>query len=265
MQNILDTLWALQQNPDLDPAPLLSAPELSADEGQLLQLQLLERWLEQGEELAGWKIGMTSGESRNALGDGIRPFGFVLRSRTLMSGASIPRKDLYKGGVENELCFVMADYLGEAATPDRAKTAIAGLAPAFEINQKRLPPGCSAGLRVSDNLSNWGIVVGDTVPLANTTAELTELEVALYSQSQSQDKDEDKGEQLIERVPSHGHIDDHFESLSILANRLHRFGHSLAPEQYIITGAYGKTPFAPGNFRGDFSIGIGGVKVQITA
>jgi 2-keto-4-pentenoate hydratase len=189
MQNILDTLWALHQNPDLDPAPLREAPELSADEGQQLQLQ-------QGEELAGWKIGMTSGESRNALGDGIRPFGFVLRSRTLMSGASIPRKDLYKGGVENELCFVMADYLGEAATPERAKSAIAGLAPAFEINQKRLPPGCSAGLRVSDNLSNWGIIVGDTVPLVNTTAELTGLEVALYSQSEGED------EQLIERVPA---------------------------------------------------------------
>jgi 2-keto-4-pentenoate hydratase len=259
MQNILDTLWALHQNPDLDPAPLFEAPELSADEGQLLQLQLLERWLEQGEELAGWKIGMTSGESRNALGDGIRPFGFVLRSRALMSGASIPRKDLHKGGVENELCFVMADYLGEAATPDSAKTAIAGLAPAFEINQKRLPPGCSAGLRVSDNLSNWGIVVGDTVPLANTTAELTKLEVALYSQSEGED------EQLVESVASQGHIDDHFESLSILANRLHRFGHTLAPNQYIITGAYGKTPFAPGDFRGDFSVGIGGVSVQITA
>lgn len=259
MQNILDTLWALHQNPDLDPAPLLEAPELSADEGQQLQLQLLERWLEQGEELAGWKIGMTSGESRNALGDGIRPFGFVLRSRTLMSGASIPCNDLYKGGVENELCFVMADYLGEAATPERAKSAIAGVAPAFEINQKRLPPGCSAGLRVSDNLSNWGIVVGDTVRLVNTTAELTELEVALYSQSEGED------EQLIERVPSQGHIDDHFESLSILANRLHRFGHTLAPNQYIITGAYGKTPFAAGDFRGDFSIGIGGVSVQITA
>ena len=259
MQNILDTLWALHQNPDLDPAPLFEAPELSADEGQLLQLQLLERWLEQGEELAGWKIGMTSGESRNALGDGVRPFGFVLRSRTLMSGASIPRKNLYKGGVENELCFVMADYLGEAATPDRAKSAIAGLAPAFEINQKRLPPGCSAGLRVSDNLSNWGIVVGETVPLANTTADLAELEVALYGQSGGED------EQLIERLPSQGHIDDHFESLSILANRLHRFGHTLAPNQYIITGAYGKTPFAPGDFRGDFSVGIGGVSVQITA
>ena len=97
------------------------------------------------------------------------------------------------------------------------------------------------------------------MPLANITADLAELEVALYGQSGGE------GEQLIERVPSQGHIDDHFESLSILANRLHRFGHTLAPDQYIITGAYGKTPFAPGDFRGDFSIGIGGVSVQITA
>jgi 2-keto-4-pentenoate hydratase len=257
MRQILDTLWALHQNPDLDPSLLLQAPEMSADEGQALQLQLLERWLDQGEELAGWKIGMTSGESRNALGDDTRPFGFVLRSRTLQSGAKIPRKQLFRGGVENELCFVMSQSLGQAATPQKAMQAIAGVAPAFEINQKRLPPGCSAGLRVSDNLSNWGIVVGSTVPLSQISAELSKLEVTLFA-------DTGEGEKLIERVPSNGHIDDHFESLSILANRLHRFGHSLTPDQYIITGAYGKTPFAIGDFRGEFSLGIGGVSVAIS-
>ena len=73
----LDALWRLHNDPSINPEDLqLNSVDISADEGQTLQLQLLERWLEQGEEIGGWKIGMTSGANRNAMGDGIRPTGF---------------------------------------------------------------------------------------------------------------------------------------------------------------------------------------------
>ena len=53
--------WQLQQNPNYQATDIVLNSELSADEGQALQLQLLERWLNEGETLGGWKIGMTSG------------------------------------------------------------------------------------------------------------------------------------------------------------------------------------------------------------
>ena len=133
---LLDTLWQLQKDPDFAAGDILLTTELSADEGQALQLQLLERWLNEGETLGGWKIGMTSGESRDALGAGIRPFGFVLASRMLGTGADIPRAHLYRGGVENELCFIMNSPLGEHATAESARAAVRHAAPGFEINQK---------------------------------------------------------------------------------------------------------------------------------
>ena len=160
---LLETLWQLQKDPDFNPGDILLKTELSADEGQALQVQLLERWLNEGEALGGWKIGMTSGESRDALGPGIRPFGFVLASRMLPSGTDIPRAQLFRGGVENELCFIVDSPLGENATAESAQAAVRRAAPGFEINQKRLPPGCNAGVRVADNLSNWGIVAGTAV------------------------------------------------------------------------------------------------------
>ena len=65
MPNLLDTLWQLQQQPDNDPNALFDQPDISADEGSIAfncwSFQLNE------EELGGWKIGMTSGESRDAL------------------------------------------------------------------------------------------------------------------------------------------------------------------------------------------------------
>ena len=258
MSNLLDTLWHLQQQPDSDPAPLFEHAQPSADEGQALQFQLLDRWLNEGEELGGWKIGMTSGESRDALGVGVRPSGFVLKSRIFASGAQLPRRRLFKGGVENELCFIVGQALGGGATPTGAKSAMAGLAPGFEINQKRLPPGSAPGLRIADNLSNWGIVCGEPITDAQLSDNLSALQVTLSELTNT-------GETEIESVASDGHMDPHYESLAILAHRLADFGHSLTPGQQVITGAYGKTPFAPGRFAGDFSLGIGRAVLELTA
>ena len=258
MSNLLDTLWHLQQQPDSDPAPLFEHAQPSADEGQALQFQLLDRWLNEGEELGGWKIGMTSGESRDALGVGVRPSGFVLKSRIFASGAQLPRSRLFKGGVENELCFIVGQALGDGATPTGAKSAMAGLAPGFEINQKRLPPGSAPGLRIADNLSNWGIVCGEPITDAQLSDNLSALRVTLSELTNT-------GETKIESVASDGHMDPHYESLAILAQRLADFGHSLTPGQQVITGAYGKTPFAPGRFAGDFSLGIGRAVLELTA
>lgn len=258
MSNLLDTLWHLQQQPDSDPAPLFEHAQPSADEGQALQFQLLDRWLNEGEELGGWKIGMTSGESRDALGVGVRPSGFVLKSRIFASGAQLPRSRLFKGGVENELCFIVGQALGDGATPTGAKSAMAGLAPGFEINQKRLPPGSAPGLRIADNLSNWGIVCGEPITDAQLSDNLSALQVTLSELTNT-------GETEIESVASDGHMDPHYESLAILAQRLADFGHSLTPGQQVITGAYGKTPFAPGRFAGDFSLGIGRAELELTA
>ena len=58
--SILDRLWFLHQNPGHQAPQILMDTPLSIEEGQNLQIQLLERWLDQGEELGGWKIGTVS-------------------------------------------------------------------------------------------------------------------------------------------------------------------------------------------------------------
>ena len=108
-QKLIEELWKLQVDPSKEASSILVETNISADEGQWIQLEILGRWLNEGEELGGWKIGMTSGDSRDALGKGIRPFGFVLRNRLFQSGAHIPRATLHNGGVENELCFFMGE------------------------------------------------------------------------------------------------------------------------------------------------------------
>lgn len=250
--DIVDLLWQLHHNPAVSLSEaqqdLLADSGLSFDAGQTAQLQLLERWAAQGTPLGGWKIGMTSGANRNAMGDGVRPFGFVLAERIFASGSSLPLTDLHKGQVENELALLIGQPLGADADSESAFAAVEAILPAFEINQKRLPAGASSGLRVADDLSNYGIVVG--APVA-AVRDLSQMQVTLL----------DSDDEVIESVASHDHIDDHYESLAILARRLHQFGQSLQPGQYVITGAYGKTPFAPGRYTGHFDCGVGDVEV----
>lgn len=246
---ITDLLWQLHQQPDAPLLDQLQAFDLDLETGQQVQLSLLQRYLDEGATLGGWKIGMTSGASRNAMGDGIRPFGFVLQSRILTSHSELARSSLYKGGVENELCLILGDALGADATPERAKRAVAQIAPAFEINQKRLPPDAPPGLRVADNLSNWGIVVGEPTAVPDTLDEMT---VALFA-----------NDAVVETVSSADHIDDHFASLAILARELAKYDQPLRAGHKIITGAYGKTPFAAGHFRGEFDQNVGTVDVRL--
>ena len=55
-------------------------------------------------------------------------------------------------------------------------------------------------------------------------------------------------EQVVGCVESQGHIDDHYESLAILARRLHDFRHELQPGQWVITG-FMKHPEVAGFFE----------------
>ena len=49
------------ETPDrsIKKSSILIETNISADEGQWIQLEMLSRWLNEGEELGGWKMGMT--------------------------------------------------------------------------------------------------------------------------------------------------------------------------------------------------------------
>jgi len=242
---LLDAVWQGAITGRFDPAGY----HADLHEGQALQLQVLERWRRQGETIGGWKLGMTSGQSRDAFGPGFRPFGFILESRILPSGAAISAARIQRGGIENELCFVMGAALGAGATRSQAMAAVVAVAPAFEINQRRIPADAPPGIRIADDLSNWGLVVG--TPVA-APADLDGLTVVLTSSGTE-----------LNRVSAHGHIDDHYETLATLACKLAEHGLGLRPGDRVITGAFTRTVLEPGSYAGDFGPAIGRVTVTV--
>ena len=56
--------------------------------GLELELAVLDRCQAAGAELAGWKVAFSTGRARDAMGQGFRPFGYILRSHVFRSGES---------------------------------------------------------------------------------------------------------------------------------------------------------------------------------
>jgi 2-keto-4-pentenoate hydratase len=221
---------------------------MTPNEGLTMQLDILRRFTDAGETLGGWKVGLTSGVARDAMGQGFRPFGFLLQSRILSSGAKLPPNTLGYS-VEPELCVVIGEPLrGDDLDPAVVKRAVRAVAPAFEINETRTPPGAGAGLVIADGLGNWGIAVGAETQVRD---DLANTPVELYA-----------GAEPVASIPSGMAMDDPFLSVARLCATLHRYGLGLEPGQKIITGAFCRHQVAsPGPLRAVFS-GLGEVLVN---
>ena len=242
----VEQLWECIQAGRIDSA----FPETTVEDGQRMQLELLDKWRNQGEELGGYKIGLTSGAARDMFGPGIRPFGYILKSRIHRSGALVNLADIGQMGVENELVFrVGRDIKSDRATRNDARAAIDGVAPGFELNQLRLVSDQSQGIRVAENLSQWGIVAGEFIHLDQ---DYDALKVTLT-----------RDNEVVQETQARDHIDHHFDSIASVINRLHRFGLGLSAGQLLITGSYTRQSVtAPGKWRGDFGA-MGSVEITV--
>jgi 2-keto-4-pentenoate hydratase len=236
--------------------PELADPELIPAERDLrealdLQLAVLERLLASGERLGGWKVGHTSGSRRGMMGREFRPFGYILDGRIMRSGDTLRHDRITSCFIEPELCVVLgAPLRGEDVDPMTARDAVRAVAPAFELNEARLRPGAGHPAILADGLSNWGIVVGDEVPVRSN---LTSTTVELWRD----------GELVATRTPGDS-MDDPFLSLSRLCALLHQYGRGLEPGQRVITGSFcNETVEGPGDWRAVFS-GVGEVAVRFS-
>lgn len=222
-------------------------------QAQQRQLERLARLEARGESVGGWKLGQTSGESRDAFGPGVRPFGFIPASRILPDGASLSWAEVGNGGIENEICFVIGTDITAPVTAESVRTHLEGVAPAFEINQRRIPKTSPDAERIEDGLANWGIVVGPVRDIPERWHPET-MTITLCREDQP-----------VETVAAAGHIDDHFETLARLANQLLEYGRHLKAGDRTITGAFGKqNQPEPGRWTGEFGAELGRVTLLIT-
>jgi 2-keto-4-pentenoate hydratase len=222
---------------------------VDVDEALATQLAVLDLWLAAGEELGGWKVGLTSGPNRDLLGPQVRPFGYVLRSRVFGSGVQLRRPAHGACRLEPELCLTIgSDLSGPDVTTEEVRMAVRAVSPGYEINEIRLPNASSLPLQVAGGLGQWGIVVGDSGP--PPAGDLAETTVDVFCE----------GERVASTTPG-ASMDDPFLSVSLLCATLHRYGLGVSAGQHVITGSFSAHPVdEPGTWRSVFR-GIGDVSV----
>jgi 2-keto-4-pentenoate hydratase len=223
--------------------------QLEVQEALAVQLGVLARFQTAGEHVGGWKVGLTSGAARDRMGKDFRPFGYVLKSRILRTGAKVPRQPIMKCSVEPELCLIVGSPLrGNNVDATAAKAAVRAVAPAFEINERRTNPEHGNALLLADGLAQWGIVVGPEAPVRDGLIDTT---VEFYA-----------GDKLVETKTPGATMDDPYLSLARVARLLHKFGLGLEPGQPVITGSfYNHVVTQPAAYRARF-VGIGDVSVE---
>jgi 2-keto-4-pentenoate hydratase len=210
--------------------------------GHAVQLAVLARWEAAGERLGGWKVGMTSLASRDALGPGVRPFGYLLERRILDSGVELSLDDVRGCHLEQELGLVLGESLaGPNVTVDQARAAVRAVVPAFEVIERRFTPPLPPAMTVANGIGQWGVVLGAPRP---ADAVLNGRAVTLYRD----------GDPVASRVVGPDLIDDPFLSLARLCHELAGVGRGLAAGQVVITGALlGVFPVdQPGVWEADF-------------
>jgi 2-keto-4-pentenoate hydratase len=234
-----------------DHFPAWLPGSLDLDSALAVQLRLLRRRLDAGEQLGGWKVGLTSERARRALDADVRPFGFVLASHVFASGASVDAGSIRHAAIEPEFLFTVGAPLnGGGLSADDIRAGIERVAAGFEINERRAGsarPDLAA--MATDRMTQWGIVEGGAVdPRA---VDLGEVVVHMWC---------DGNERLVAR--SADEVDDHWTSIGRLVAELDRFDLGLEPGQKLITGALGRFDMAPGQeWRASFE-GIGEVSVR---
>ena len=148
-------------------------------------------------------------------------------------------------GIENELCFTVGTALEGEPSRRQVLDAVASVAPAFELIERRLPPSAGQGEHIADNLAQWGIVVGEERRLDWERFPFSSIAVTLHRDGEA-----------VQQVAAAGHIDDHFSSIAALAAQLAAFGRRIEAGARIITGSFTKQAVAgPCRYEGDFDAG----------
>lgn len=178
IEHAIEAFWDCARRRTAPPADWMQ--RLSREEAYRVQLGVLARHTAAGERQAGWKVGLTSKAMQVQQKVHEPVLGFLLASGERPSGTRFQFSDLINPGFENELCLTVGRTLrGPGITTVQAQEALAAMAPALEIIEKRGDFAADLNVSLADNAQQRAYVTGAAVPvppgfdLAKVTLELS--------------------------------------------------------------------------------------------
>jgi 2-keto-4-pentenoate hydratase len=157
---MLDRLLETRRTHRKAPLPSLTAA-LSVDEGYRLQDELRHALVARGEQVVGWKAGLTGKIAQEMMGIPHPVAAFLLADGVYASGDTVPLARFGEMAVEVETAFVMGrDLAGPGASAATALLAVEGAVAALELVEFRLEGKPTAGDLIADGVAGNAIVLG---------------------------------------------------------------------------------------------------------
>lgn len=202
-------------------------PKLSVEEAYQIQLETVQRKLNQGQIVVGKKIGLTSVAMQNLLGVNEPDYGHLFNEMEVEVGGDIPFNRVMQPKVEAEIAFVLKeDLFGPSITAEDVLRATDYVVPALEIVDSRiLNWKIKLADTIADNASSGLFVLGK-IPVDVQNLNLAEVKMSFYK----------NGELMNTGIGSDvlGHPAN---CVAWLANKLSQFGTSLKAGEIILSGA----------------------------
>ncbi|WKA56960.1 2-keto-4-pentenoate hydratase [Planococcus shenhongbingii] len=236
-----------QAEKDKTPIPPFtsSAEEISVEDAYQIQLLQIQEKLQQGAEIKGLKIGLTSKVMQDMFNVRTPDYGHVLDSMVYGEEKAVNMDQFIQPKVEFEIAFILKEDLeGPGVTVEDVLAATDYVVPAIEIIDSRIENWqFKFEDTVADNGSSAGAILGSkrTSP---TAVDLATVEMTVYRNGEVFDSA--KGEAVM------GHP---AKAVAWLANAVAEYGITLRAGYFILAGALSKAvPFeADDVFKADFS------------
>ncbi|MFT4962614.1 MAG: 2-oxo-hept-3-ene-1,7-dioate hydratase [Paracoccaceae bacterium] len=209
-------------------------PQIDMDDAYAIQSALTVQKLAQGQQVIGWKIGLTSKAMQSALNIDIPDSGILFANMLFENGATVPAGRFIQPRMEAEIAFVMkSDLAGDSVTREDVLAATDYVTPSIEILDTRIlrkdPTTGSPRIifdTISDNAANAGIVLGDQRHA--TSAHNLRWVGAIVK----------KNGEVEETGLGAGVLDDPIESMVWLARRMSEYGQKIRAGQIVLSGSF---------------------------
>jgi 2-keto-4-pentenoate hydratase len=224
IEHAVETIWKTAQAGVYFPGELKG--KLATHQGYETQLGVLARHLAAGDAHVGWKVGLTSKATQDAVGLYEPAFGYLLAGGAKPNGTVFPTSSI-PCGFENELCLTVGKALqGPGVTLEQARASIAAVAPALEIIEMRGDLKGEFGLALADNLFHKAFVTGQVTRPLPDHVDLSKATVDVFVNGRHSER------ALGSEVLGHPAA-----SVAWLANKLAEFGRRLEAGMQIMSGS----------------------------
>lgn len=229
-------------------APLTKTYEkISAQDAYRIQLAQIDEKVQNGAEIKGLKIGLTSKAMQEMLNVHIPDYGFVLNTMMYGEDAAIPIESFLQPKVEFEIAFVFKKALGGAeVSVEDVIEAVDYIVPAVEIIDSRIEDwNIRFEDTVADNGSSAGAILGSQKTALSDIADIAAIPMTVL-----------KNGEWLDEATSAAVLGNPLNAVVWLVKALDEYGISIKPGMFVLSGALAKAvPFeADDFFEADFGV-----------